>query len=70
MNYKSFLLALALCPAVMRATDVKSPDGRLVVSVDLQNGTPVYKVNYKGGLQAPSHGQSDDEDARKAKCDL
>ncbi len=46
MNYKSFLLALALCPAVMRATDVKSPDGRLVVSVDLQNGTPVYKVNY------------------------
>ncbi|MBQ5352502.1 MAG: glycoside hydrolase family 97 protein [Bacteroidaceae bacterium] len=30
----------------MRATDVKSPDGRLVVSVDLQNGTPVYKVNY------------------------
>lgn len=47
MNYKSFLLALALCPAVMRATDVKSPDGRLVVSVDLQNGTPVYKVNYE-----------------------
>ena len=46
MNYKSFLLALALCPAVMRATDVKSPDGRMVVSVDLQNGTPVYKVNY------------------------
>ena len=46
MNYKSFLLALALCPAVMRATDVKSPDGRLVVSIDLQNGTPVYKVNY------------------------
>ena len=46
MNYQSFLLALALCPAVMRATDVKSPDGSLVVSVDLQNGTPVYKVNY------------------------
>ena len=33
---------------ILRAETLKSPDGNIVLDFELDNGVPVYKVDYKG----------------------
>ena len=43
------MMAIAVSPALFAAETVKSPDGNLIVNVDiLDGGIPVYTVDYKG----------------------
>ena len=75
------MMAIAVSPALFAAETVKSPDGNLIVNVDiLDGGIPVYTVDYKGKrvvnpsrlgftLQSESTRRSFTADARKAAAD-
>ena len=49
MNYKkTMILALWCLAMVTRAQSVSSPDGKIQVTLDLQDGKPCYSVSYEG----------------------
>jgi hypothetical protein len=54
MNVKSILFALVIAVlgltscSVSKIQDVTSPDGKIAVTVSLENGTPSYLVNFNG----------------------
>ncbi len=59
-NFKKSIatLAIALATTSVAMADVKvaSPDGNIVVTFDVENGRPVYSVDYKGNqVVAPSY---------------
>lgn len=43
-----FILMALLSYGILRAETLKSPDGNIVLDFELDNGVPVYKVDYKG----------------------
>ena len=45
-----FILMALLSYGILRAETLKSPDGNIVLDFELDNGVPVYKVDYKGRL--------------------
>ena len=56
MKLKGFLCALVLMPMAAMATEVKSPNGNVVLTFDLKEGRPTYSVTYKGkDVILPSH---------------
>ena len=56
MKLKSFLCAWLLMPLLAMATEVKSPNGNVVLTFDLKEGRPTYSVTYKGkDVILPSH---------------
>ena len=53
---RKILFALMLLPVLAMAQTVKSPDGNVSVKFSLDNGRPVYEVNYKKhAVIKPSH---------------
>ena len=55
MKHKSLLLTLLLPLSVM-ATEVKSPNGNIVLTFTVEQGRPVYSLTYKGhDVIKPSH---------------
>lgn len=55
-NMRKILFALMLLPVLAMAQTVKSPDGNVSVKFSLDNGRPVYEVNYKKhAVIKPSH---------------
>ena len=43
-----FILMALLSYGILRAETLKSPDGNIVLDFELDNGVPVYKVDFKG----------------------
>ena len=43
-----FILMALLSYGILRAETLKSPDGNIVLDFELDNGVPVYKVDYNG----------------------
>ena len=54
---KTYLLSLLLLlPLSLLATEVKSPNGNLVLTFTIEQGRPVYTLKYKGhDVIKPSH---------------
>ncbi len=51
-----FLWILALLPLMAMATVVKSPNGHMVLTFDVDDGRPMYSITYKGkAVILPSH---------------
>ena len=48
MKRTKLLLAILLCTLTATATEVKSPNGNIVVNFDVIDGAPVYTMSYKG----------------------
>ena len=48
MKRTKLLLAILLCTLTTTATEVKSPNGNIVVTFDVKDGVPVYSMTYKG----------------------
>ena len=56
MKHRNILLALFLLPLTALATEVKSPNGNIVVTFDVVDGRPTYSMTYKGrDVIKPSH---------------
>ena len=56
MKHRNILLALLLLPLTAMATEVKSPNGNIVVTFDVVDGRPTYSMTYKGrDVIKPSH---------------
>ena len=56
MKHRNILLALLLLPLTAMATEVKSPNGNLVLNFTLEQGRPTYTLSYKGKeVVRPSH---------------
>ena len=56
MRHRNLLLALLLFPLTALATEVKSPNGNVVLNFMVEEGRPVYSVTYKGkDVIRPSH---------------
>jgi len=55
MNIKRLLFAFAImatalisCNGNMQKQELKSPDGKIAIAIDLENGEPTYQVNFNG----------------------
>ena len=56
MKHKNILLTLLLLPLAAMATEVKSPNGNIVLNFTLDEGRPTYTLSYKGKeVVRPSH---------------
>ena len=56
MKHRNFLLALLLLPMTAMATEVKSPNGNIVLNFTVEDGRPTYTLSYKGReVVRPSH---------------
>ncbi len=56
MKIKGILYALMLLPMLAMATEVKSPNGNVVLTFEVKEGRPTYSVTYKGkDVVRPSH---------------
>ena len=50
------LLSLIVAPLTMMATEVKSPNGNVVLNFTVEDGRPTYTLDYKGkAVVLPSH---------------
>ena len=53
---RKLFLSLLLFPLSLMATEVKSPNGNLVLNFTVENGRPTYTLLYKGKeVIRPSH---------------
>ena len=48
MKQLVFILMLLLSLGGLKAETLKSPDGNVTLHFDLDNGVPLYRVDYKG----------------------
>jgi len=56
MKHKNIILALMLLPLTAMATEVKSPNGNIVLNFTIEDGRPTYSMSYKGKeVVRPSH---------------
>ena len=56
MKHRNFILALLLWPLTAMATEVKSPNGNIVLNFSVEQGRPTYTLLYKGKeVVRPSH---------------
>jgi hypothetical protein len=56
MKHRNILLALLLLPLSAMATEVKSPNGNVVLNFTLEQGRPTYTLSYKNReVVRPSH---------------
>ena len=56
MKRKNLFLAFMLLPMVAMATEVKSPNGNVVLNFTIDDGRPTYTLFYKGkDVVRPSH---------------
>ena len=56
MKHRNILLALLLLSLSAMATEVKSPNGNIVLNFTVENGRPTYTLSYKGReVVRPSH---------------
>jgi hypothetical protein len=56
MKRKNLFLAFMLLPMVAMATEVKSPNGNVVLNFTIDDGRPTYTLSYKGkDVVRPSH---------------
>ena len=56
MKRKNFFLAFMLLPMAAMATEVKSPNGNVVLNFTIDDGRPTYTLSYKGkDVVRPSH---------------
>ena len=56
MKHRNILLALLLLPLTAMATEVKSPNGNIVLNFTVEEGRPTYSLLYKGKeVVRPSH---------------
>ena len=56
MKHKSLLLVLCALPLMATATEVKSPNGNVVLNFTVEEGRPTYTLFYKGrDVVRPSH---------------
>ena len=53
---KRLIFVLFLFPFMLRAAEVKSPNGNVVLTFTIEQGRPTYAVTYKGrDVVLPSH---------------
>ena len=53
---KNLIVLLSLLPLTLWATEVKSPNGNVVLNFTVEQGRPTYAVTYKGkDVIRPSH---------------
>ena len=56
MKHRNMILAFLLLPLTAMATEVKSPNGNIVVNFTVEDGRPTYSMSYKGReVVRPSH---------------
>ena len=56
MKKIQLLLVTLLCALTATATEVKSPNGHIVLTFNLENGRPTYSMTYQGKtVIKPSH---------------
>ena len=56
MRHRNFILTLLLLPLAAMATEVKSPNGNIVLNFSIEEGRPTYTLLYKGKeVVRPSH---------------
>ena len=56
MKHKNLFLAMLLLPLTAMATEVKSPNGNIVLNFTIEDGRPTYTLSYKGkDVVRPSH---------------
>ena len=56
MKHRNIILAMMLLPLTAMATEVKSPNGNIVLNFTVEDGRPTYSMSYKGKeVVRPSH---------------
>ena len=56
MKHRNIILAMMLLPLTAMATEVKSPNGNIVLNFTVEDGRPTYTMSYKGReVVRPSH---------------
>nr|MCR5513742.1 glycoside hydrolase family 97 N-terminal domain-containing protein [Prevotella sp.] len=56
MKHRNIILAFLLLPLTAMATEVKSPNGNIVLNFTIEDGRPTYSMSYKGKeVVRPSH---------------